>query len=63
MRYVVGVCWIVTALCAVAAIIGVLMFLPGPMPMQQKVIVGVACLCLGVLPYVFTKAIEGLWKT
>lgn len=62
MRYVVGICWFITAVCAALAAVIVLSF---GLPITSRVTTSVALLaiCVTGIPFVFTKAIEGLWKT
>lgn len=62
MKYFVAACWLLTAGSAVSAALFFLMFGLSGMSAEKTAAVGIASLCIAGIPYVLTKAIEGIWK-
>jgi hypothetical protein len=62
MRYVVGICWGITGLVALAVGVSFFFSLTGPLDATGKTFVAVVSLLIVAIPYIFTKAIEGIWK-
>jgi hypothetical protein len=61
MRALIVICWIVTGLATlVAALIAVPVLLSGEASAPQQGAAGAMACALAIIPYVFTRAIEGM---
>lgn len=63
MRFVVGLLWVFTALATIPAVGFVLISFTRGMSAPQQAATAAVALCMVIIPYVFTRAIEGFSKT